>query len=153
MASNGQAEVLEAVRALLITNTALSNAGVYAHQAPRQDAMPYVLLSFKPMPLTRTFAGTAFWHRSLQVKVCAKQGAGSSALATAKPLQDAAYTLLTVTDGGGSPKAKLNALLVPLGFRSLEVLEGIELEPYADQVNDLERWHFGNYFDLRVERV
>lgn len=157
MASSGKDELLSAVRTLLITDTGISSAGCFQLKAPRQDALPYVLLSATFVNQARVLSGKdAFRLYRLQVKVCAKDSGGQSAAKIAKPLKDAAYSLLTREDEDGKPQDKLNAILDDKGFRALFPLEGGEIDEYVDTVaasEELERWNSGNWYHLRIEEL
>lgn len=153
MAGDGTLQLIEAVRAVLIEDADLSSAGVFFQRAPREDALPYVLIGIQANTDHKTFAGSAFRHFVVSVKACASEANGRGAIDIAGELQARFMALLSEFENGQTPSQRLNEYLNPLGWRALTPLEVAAIAPYSDNIGDVERWHIGNTFHLRISAL
>jgi hypothetical protein len=154
MAESGLDAVIKSVRAFLVADAALASVGVAYGRAVREEALPYVVLSVAPVAASKVLtAADAMRTYRVMVKVCAANKGGQGANEIAKPLVDAAYTRFTRIVSGKTPQARLQEILQPLGFAAMVPLEVGDITPYSDTVGanrDIERWHFGALYDVRI---
>ncbi len=148
--AGGQLEILQAVRAYQKTDTVLKAHPIVMGRIPRADALPAIVNRIMSGVGTKGLGTTArdkFRTYRIEMKVVAVEGGGKEALENAQPLLDANYALFT----SGSVKAGLNAYLAGLGWTALTPLEVADIPAYPDYIDDIERWHIGHLFDLRLQ--
>lgn len=143
MASDGTLELVQALRTLLDTDSVISNAGVFQNRAPREDALPYLIVIVTANKAHHNLKVTGWREFVVTLKSCAVEAGGKEGIEIAGDLAARAYNLMT--------KAGLNAALAGLGWTAMEPLEVSALPPYDDTILETQRWCMGNLFHIRIQ--
>lgn len=152
MSATGTLEVIAAARMLLMSDSILDAQGVFWGSAEHESDLPYVIIAVQSnVPSRGLNAPNKARTIGLMAKSCAKES-GRSAQAIAGEMQERAVVQLTQTIGGVTAKERWNAALAGTGWIAQTPLERSEVPAYMDNIGDVERWHLGNTFDIRITK-
>ena len=151
----GQAELLEAVRAIQNAHPILSAAGLFLATPTRDDPLPAMVTSVHlPGRGVKSIGGSDRSRRiTLLMKAVGAEQNGRSGYEIADELARANHELWSESIGGLSPQVRLNAVLHPLGWSADVPLEKGDVGPYKDTLDDLERWHVGHLWLFAISRL
>lgn len=141
----------QAVRAVQLSDDALSAAGIFYGMAPRADDLPFVINDLKPRgTVNRKFGGGKTYLFWFETKVVSKDGGGKEATANASPLLQANVALFQ-DDGTDTAQSALNETLHGMGWHADRPLDLGPLQKYPDRIGDVERWHHPHRFEIRLQ--
>lgn len=153
---SGTRALLKAIRQVQLTSPLLAKNGVFFVAAPREDDLPFFLNAiYKAGTGTKRLTGKdSLRLYTIEMKAVAEENK-RSALDIAGDLADENYRLFGPEDAadGLTARQRLNAKLEPLGWTSTMPIEGTEIGPYKDSIDDKERWHMGHLFRFRIQRL